>query len=121
MELKQPSEPACPFCRIVRGEASADVLHRDEMVLAFRDRHPVAPTHILIIPIRHLTSLQELGDSQAGLLDHIVAVARQLADQEGVSAAGYRLVINTGADAGQSVFHMHMHMLAGRRLHWPPG
>lgn len=115
------SNPTCAFCRIVDGQAHAVVLHRDDTVLAFRDIQPVAPIHILIIPIRHLESLQDLGDSEKDLLDHMTAVARRLADQEGVAATGYRLVVNTGADAGQSVLHLHMHMLAGRRLHWPPG
>ena len=121
MDLRPPSTPTCPFCKIVRGEAAAQVLHRDDRVLAFRDSRPVAPTHILIIPVRHLASIQELGDSEPGLLDHMAAVARLLADSEHVAGTGYRLVINTGADGGQSVFHLHMHLLAGRNMHWPPG
>jgi histidine triad (HIT) family protein len=105
----------------VRGEISAEILFRDETVVAFRDVQPVAPTHILIIPTRHVDSVHALADDGEGILDHMAEIARRLADQEHVSAAGYRLVINSGADAGQSVFHLHMHMLAGRKLRWPPG
>jgi histidine triad (HIT) family protein len=81
----------------------------------------MAPIHILIIPVRHVASLQELEDDSQGLLDHMAAIVRRLAESEHVGSSGYRLVINSGADAGQSVFHLHLHMLAGRRLRWPPG
>ncbi len=111
----------CPFCRIVRGEAPAVVLYRDDSVLAFRDANPVAPFHVLLIPVEHIGSMHELEEGGAGLLDHMAAVARRLADDAKIVSGGYRLVINTGADAGQTVFHLHMHMLAGRRMHWPPG
>jgi histidine triad (HIT) family protein len=121
MEMQQLSSPSCAFCRIVRGEIPAELLHRDETVVAFRDTRPVAPLHILIIPVRHVTSVQELEGQEDGLLDHMAAVARRIAQQENVATRGYRLVINTGGDAGQTVFHLHMHLLAGRKLLWPPG
>ena len=120
-DSKLLSDPTCIFCRIVRGEIAADILHRDEAVLAFRDVKPVAPTHILIIPTRHIASLREHDGEGRAVLDHMAMVARGLADQERVAASGYRLVINSGEDAGQSVFHLHMHLLGGRKMHWPPG
>jgi len=111
----------CPFCRIVRGDADATIVHRDDSVVAFRDLRPVAPTHILIIPTSHVRSLEELKAGDGGLLERMISVARDLARREGVESSGYRLVINTGPNAGQSVFHLHMHFLAGQRMHWPPG
>lgn len=115
------STESCPFCQIVRGEASATIIHRDETVVAFRDIQPVAPTHVLIVPTKHLNSVHELQDGDGGLLGKMLALACDLAGREGLEAGGYRLVINTGADAGQSVYHLHMHLLGGRRMHWPPG
>lgn len=115
------SADTCPFCRIARGESPAAVLHRDSKVMAFRDIRPAAPTHILVIPVRHLTSLEDMTAEDGGLMSHMTSVACSLAEHEGVDAQGYRLVINTGPDAGQSVFHLHMHLLAGRRMGWPPG
>ncbi|MFH1185219.1 MAG: histidine triad nucleotide-binding protein [Chloroflexota bacterium] len=112
---------SCPFCRIVRGEAKAAIVHRDEKVVAFRDIHPVAPTHILIIPTKHVASLQDLQVNDLEFMGRMMAVAREIVGGEGEPADGYRLVINTGADAGQSVLHLHMHLLAGRRMQWPPG
>lgn len=113
--------PTCPFCRIVEGGDPADLLYRDERVLAFRDIRPVAPIHILIIPVRHIGALTDLEESDAGLLDKMAAVARTLAEREGIESNGYRLVLNTGPDAGQSVLHLHMHLIGGRRMGWPPG
>jgi len=115
------SSEACPFCRIVHGGADAAILYRDDSVLAFRDIRPVAPTHVLVIPTRHVASVADLESRDAGLMDRMIAVARDVAAQEGADADGYRLVINTGSDAGQTVFHLHLHVLAGRRMQWPPG
>ena len=112
---------SCLFCRVARGEAVADVIYSDEGVVAFRDIRPVAPVHILIIPAKHMASLHELEDVDAGLLHRMTSVARDMAAREGVDSSGYRLVINTGQDAGQSVFHLHMHLIGGRRMSWPPG
>ena len=111
----------CPFCRIVRGDAKAEIIHRDDVVVAFRDIHPVAPVHILIVPVRHLATVEKIQPSDGGLLDHMAQTARAIAVGERVSSGGYRLVINTGGDAGQSVLHLHMHLLAGRKMSWPPG
>jgi histidine triad (HIT) family protein len=111
---------SCLFCRIIAGELPATIVYRDDDVIAFRDAHPQAPTHILVIPTRHIASIADTQDSDAALLGRLIAIAKQVAQTEKLSA-GYRLVINTGTQAGQSVFHLHMHLLGGRAMHWPPG
>jgi histidine triad (HIT) family protein len=111
----------CLFCRIAGGEIPADVIHSDPEVMAFRDIHPQAPTHVLIIPRKHIPSVNELSRSEADLMGRLFLVARDLARKEGVGEGGYRMVVNAGPDAGQSVFHVHMHLLGGRALGWPPG
>ncbi len=115
------SAETCPFCRIVNTQSNAVVLYRDEQVVAFRDVHPVAPIHVLVVPIKHIQSLNELEDGDEGLLARLLSAARTVATLEGIDADGYRVVLNTGPDAGQSVFHLHIHVLGGRRMHWPPG
>lgn len=110
---------ACLFCRIVRGEVPATVIWEDEQALAFRDIDPKAPTHFLVIPKAHVASLNDAGDALA--LGRLLLAARDLAAAEGIAERGYRTVINTGADAGQTVFHLHLHVLGGRRMSWPPG
>ena len=112
---------SCVFCQIVRGQARATILHQDEQVVAFRDIHPAAPTHILVIPARHISSLNDLGGSDEPLLGMMIRTAHELAVREKVDGSGYRIVMNTGPEAGQSVEHLHLHLLAGRRMHWPPG
>ncbi len=107
-------ESECVFCRIVSGEADARILYEDERVVAFRDIHPVAPVHILIVPRRHVPSLNEADDPD--LLGHMLTVARELAVGEGVSERGYRTLFNCQRDGGQVVFHLHLHLLGGRRL-----
>ncbi|MFP4343156.1 MAG: HIT domain-containing protein [Anaerolineales bacterium] len=114
-------EPTCVFCRIVAGEESADVLYRGESLSAFRDDNPQAPTHILIVPNRHIESLREVEEEDRELLGRLLLRARRLAEEVGVAGAGYRLVLNVGAQAGQSVNHLHLHLLGGRSLRWPPG
>jgi histidine triad (HIT) family protein len=111
----------CLFCRIAAGEIPADVVFSDEEVVAFRDIHPQAPSHILIIPRRHIASVTDLADEDAELMGRLFTVARDLAREEGIAGDGYRVVVNTGPGAGQSVFHVHMHLLGGRHLSWPPG
>jgi histidine triad (HIT) family protein len=111
----------CLFCRIASGEIPTTLLHADELVVAFPDISPQAPTHILLIPRRHVTSAAELGDDDAAMLGRLFAVAARLAAGAGVTESGYRLVTNAGPDAGQSVDHLHLHLLGGRRLRWPPG
>ena len=110
----------CVFCRIVRGEAPGRIVYQDEDVTAFHDRHPRAPIHILIVPNRHIAGVAQVKPEDAALLGKLFVVARQLAEQEGV-VNGYRLVVNNGPLAGQSVFHLHVHLLGGRPLGWPPG
>jgi histidine triad (HIT) family protein len=115
------SKPDCLFCRIASGEIPADVVLSDPDVLAFRDISPQAPTHILIIPRKHIASVSELEPEDGELIGKLFIVARDLARQEGISEGGYRMVVNAGADAGQTVFHIHLHLLGGRGLGWPPG
>lgn len=111
----------CIFCQIARGEVAADVLYQDDAVTAFHDAHPQAPTHILIIPNRHIRTLKATGEEDIPLLGKLLTVARVLAEEAGVAQSGYRLVINTGEQGGQTVFHLHLHLLGGRRMSWPPG
>lgn len=110
---------SCLFCRIVRREIPATVVHEDAETLAFRDIDPKAPTHVLVIPKQHVPSLNEATDP--AMLGRLMLVARTIADAEGLLTDGYRTVMNTGANAGQTVFHIHLHLLGGRHLGWPPG
>lgn len=114
-------DPDCLFCKIAAGEIPADIVHDDEHVIAFRDINPKAPTHVLLIPRRHIASAAELSGTDAEMLGRLFAVAAQVARDAGVADSGYRLVTNVGAGAGQSVFHLHFHLLGGRSLAWPPG
>jgi histidine triad (HIT) family protein len=107
------------FARILRGEIPCDEVYSDDRCLAFRDVAPQAPVHLLVIPRQPLVSLAEAGDDDAALLGHLLLVAGRVAKQEGL--AGFRTVINSGAEAGQTVFHLHVHVLGGRPLAWPPG
>ena len=109
----------CLFCRIVRGEIPAKLVAETEHCVAFRDINPQAPTHVLIIPREHVASLDEATD--AALVGRLALFAAEIARREGIAARGYRTVFNTNADAGQTVFHLHLHLLGGRRLEWPPG
>jgi histidine triad (HIT) family protein len=111
----------CLFCRIVAGEIPADVIYSDERCLAFRDVNPQSPVHVLVIPRDHLESLDEAAKKDEAALGHLLRVAARVANEQGLSESGYRTVINTGAGAGQSVFHLHVHVLGGRQLNWPPG
>ena len=116
------TEPPCPFCAIVAGELPATVVHRGERVVAFRDLNPKAPTHVLVVPAAHHPDVAALAAADAATLAELVAVGARIAAAEAPQAAGsYRLVFNSGAQAGQSVFHAHGHVLAGRELGWPPG
>ena len=110
----------CLFCKIVRGDLRADVVHRDEEIVAFRDVNPQAPTHLLVVPVRHVATLDELTEGDADLAGRLVLRAAGLARQAGLTS-GYRLVWNSGPDGGQSVFHVHLHVLGGRKMSWPPG
>lgn len=118
---RETPEANCPFCRIARGLAAAEVLYQDEQVTAFRDIHPQAPTHILIVPNRHIPAAAATTADDATLLGRLIGVANHLAEEEGIAGSGYRLVINNGPLAGQSVHHLHLHLLGRRRMGWPPG
>jgi histidine triad (HIT) family protein len=109
----------CLFCRIVRREIPATIVREDEYTLAFRDIDPKAPTHVLVIPKTHVASLADSPD--AATLGRLLLSAAEIAKAEGIETSGYRTVINTGADAGQTVHHVHVHLLGGRHLKWPPG
>ncbi len=112
----------CIFCRIAAGEIPAEVVARTGGALAFRDLHPQAPTHVLVIPVRHVQSTVELaGDDRMPVLGELMRLAVEVATQLGLADSGYRLVVNTGADGGQSVGHLHVHLLGGRQMAWPPG
>ncbi|HEX8129715.1 MAG TPA: histidine triad nucleotide-binding protein [Pyrinomonadaceae bacterium] len=114
-------EPDCIFCQVVAGEITADIIFQDERALAFRDINPQAPVHALVIPREHMDSLDDATGRDEGVLGHLLRVAARVANAEGLSETGYRTVINTGAGAGQSVFHLHLHVIGGRPLNWPPG
>ena len=111
----------CLFCRIVAGETPADVIYKDERCLAFRDTNTQSPVHVLVVPRDHLDSLDDAAQKDEAPLGHLLRVAARVANEQGLSESGYRTVINTGAGAGQSVFHLHLHVLGGRPLNWPPG
>jgi histidine triad (HIT) family protein len=115
------SDPSCLFCRIVAREIPAEILRESDRVLAFRDIDPKAPSHILLIPKEHLGSLADIEDRHGAMLADIAQAAAHLARTEGVDQTGWRLVSNVGPDAGQAVFHLHFHLLGGRRMGWPPG
>ena len=115
------SEQDCIFCKIVAGAIPAAKVFEDERAVAFRDINPQAPTHVLVIPRAHVASLDEAGEADEALLGHLLRVAARVAREAGHAEGGYRTVINNGADAGQTVLHIHVHVLGGRRLTWPPG
>jgi histidine triad (HIT) family protein len=112
---------ACIFCDIVEGRIPSRTAHADDRIVAFHDVNPQAPTHILLVPRRHVTSLLELGPGDDDLVGAMVRQARDLAREQGLGERGFRLVLNCGDDAGYSVYHIHLHLLGGRRLGWPPG
>jgi histidine triad (HIT) family protein len=113
--------PDCTFCKIVAGTSPATILYHDEQVTAFRDLHPVAPTHILIVPNKHIESVNELEPEDEALVGHIFSVARMMADCESIREGGYRIINNTGVHGGQTVFHMHFHLIGGQRMKHPMG
>jgi histidine triad (HIT) family protein len=111
----------CLFCRIIRQEVPASVVYEDDDLLAFNDINPQAPTHVLVIPKRHIESLDALQDSDDALIGSMTRRAAAIARERGIAAAGYRTVFNTNREAGQTVFHVHLHLLGGRTMTWPPG
>lgn len=111
----------CLFCRIVQRTLPADIVAEDTEVLAFKDTTPQAPTHLLIVPKTHIPTLSALTDANVSLMAQAVLMANRLADRSGITETGYRLVVNCGPQAGQSVAHLHVHLLGGRPMRWPPG
>lgn len=111
----------CLFCRIVAGEIPAAKIHEDDLILAIRDRNPMAPVHVLLMPKVHIDSALDLTEVDAPLAGRLLAAGAALARSEGLAERGYRLVINAGADGGQTVGHLHIHLLGGRTMRWPPG
>lgn len=120
MSADPPRDAECVFCKIASGEIPADVVHRSETTIGFRDMTPQAPTHVLVIPRSHYPNAGALAQGEPATAAHLFDAAREIADAEGL-ANGYRLVFNTGTDAHQTVFHAHMHLLGGRSMGWPPG
>jgi histidine triad (HIT) family protein len=112
---------SCLFCRIAAREIPADIVRESDRLVAFRDTNPQAPTHILLIPKEHIRSIVDIEDRHGDLLADVAQAATQLAQAEGIAESGWRLVTNVGPDAGQSVFHLHFHLLGGRGMSWPPG
>ena len=112
---------ACLFCKIVSGEIPGTIVFRDDQATAFRDINPAAPTHILIVPNKHIDSVNTLDSADEQLIGHLFSVAGQLAKSEGIDQGGYRLIANTGPDAGQTVFHIHVHLIGGQQMKHPMG
>ena len=111
----------CLFCKMARGEIKPDIVHEDDELLAFRDIHPQAPVHVLVVPKRHITTLDDLAPEDAALVGRMTLAAAEIARRQGFSGQGYRTVMNCNSDGGQTVFHLHLHLLGGRRMQWPPG
>ena len=115
------SEQSCLFCRIVAKDIPADFIHQEDSAIVIRDINPQAPTHLLVIPKDHIESLDDASQKDEALLGHLLRVAARVANSAGLAQGGYRAVINNGSGAGQSVFHLHVHVLGGRPMNWPPG
>ncbi len=111
----------CIFCKIINKEIPASMVFEDEKMIAFNDINPQAPIHVLLIPREHFASLNDIPEEKKNILSHLLLKARQIAQEKGIAEKGYRIVLNTEKDSGQEVFHIHLHLLGGRRMHWPPG
>jgi histidine triad (HIT) family protein len=111
----------CIFCKIVAGELSADIVYQDDTVTAFHDINPQAPIHVVVVPNRHIESLGTIDEDDWATLGHVLAKAPEVARRTGIAEGGFRVVLNTGRDAGMAVYHLHAHVLGGRQLGWPPG
>lgn len=111
----------CLFCKILDGEIPCDKVYENEYVIAFRDVNPQAPTHVLVIPREHISTVNDLTDDNKNIVGEMMLAAQQVAKLEGIDESGYRLIMNCNEGAGQTVFHIHLHVLGGRALHWPPG
>ena len=111
----------CLFCKIINGEIPAEIVAENDQVLAFRDINPQASTHVLVIPKVHIESTRNLNNDNIDVLSHMALLANEISDSEKIKDSGYRWVINTGGDGGQTVYHIHLHLLGGRQMNWPPG
>ena len=111
----------CLFCKIIDGQIKSDIVYQDELILAFRDINPQAPHHILIIPKKHIATINDIQDEDQLLMGHMMLMAKKIAADLNVAEDGYRLLFNINGHGGQEVYHIHLHLLAGRRLQWPPG
>ena len=111
----------CLFCKIINGEIPGSIVYRDDRLVAFNDINPQGPTHVLVIPKRHIATLNELSDTDDALVGELVRRAAAIAKERGLSANGFRAVFNTNREAGQTVFHIHLHLIGGRPMRWPPG
>ena len=111
----------CLFCKMVSGEIQPDVVYEDDDVLAFRDVNPQAPTHVLVIPKTHIATTNDLDVDNVAVVGKLYLAAKQIAEEEGIAEPGYRMVMNCNPGAGQSVYHIHLHLLGGRPMNWPPG
>ena len=111
----------CLFCKMVSGQIKPNTVYEDNDVLAFNDINPQAPVHVLVVPKKHIATLNDLDSGDTGLTGKLIRAAVHIAGKSGIAESGYRLVMNCNADAGQSVFHVHLHLLGGRVMHWPPG
>lgn len=112
---------SCLFCKLAKGEINSDIVYEDDEIIAFRDIHPQAPHHILVIPRRHIATVNDAGPEDTALIGKLILTAQQVAKELDVANDGYRLVMNCNNHGGQTVFHIHLHLLAGRPMHWPPG
>jgi len=114
-------DPQCIFCKIIDKKVSSKIVFEDDTVIAFEDVNPQAPVHTLVVPKMHLPEIHSMTEADRELVGHLFLTAKKIANEKGLDAKGYRLVINNGAGAGQTVFHVHVHLLSGRHFHWPPG
>lgn len=121
LRIRSKMTDSCVFCKIVSKEAKAIIVYSDDQVTAFRDVHPVAPTHILIVPNRHIESVNTLEAEDEQLIGHLFTTARRLAEEAGIAQGGYRLITNTGPHGGQTIFHFHLHLIGGQRMKYPMG
>ncbi|KPJ67245.1 MAG: hypothetical protein AMJ43_05080 [Coxiella sp. DG_40] len=111
----------CIFCKIINGEIPAKIIYQDELLIAFDDLYPQAPVHKLIVPRKHIATLNDINPKDKELMGHILYVSKQLAEQLNIAKSGYRTLLNCNIDGGQAVFHIHLHLLGGRKMNWPPG
>lgn len=111
----------CLFCKIIARQIPADIVYENEKVLAFNDISPQAPVHILVVPKKHIDRVSNLKEPDKNIVSELIFTAKKLAEEKGITESGYRLVLNNNKDAGQAVFHIHLHLLGGRKLGWPPG